>query len=1299
MSHPTASDLLVELMKRQSATISELTGCATFREMAAVIARHWLTGEGAFVTVNVAEYDPDGQFSGLRTIASANREESFEGEAVVRLRRADLGALAVVLDEAMPVIVLDTNEQPDISRTFRQWLTGFHIRGLAAIPLRLTGKTFGVLGLSSAAPFEPVDDLRMVAYQAVADYLSALIEVKRLTVESAARQDLIERQARAFEELNASMDLLQMATVVARHMLPQPGQLLSLNQFVHDASGALLGWKTLVTANRDRAFRWDQAATLPWNHVARPIQESVMAGQPYQLNDLSHLTPQDISPELYSLFEANGIQTFLNIPMRIDGRPVASMSILSRSAVPFSADEISTFMNLGDQMSTLIYARTLLEDAQSAQSLAARLVHTNRAITQAHSEGEMAQAILDVVPASIDCLAVALFDAPVESGAASARLTTRTLASRDGAAALDMAEEGVAAPAEALPALRQGTVLSLPVVGAALNVLPQGSQAYLHNRGAVFANIVGLRSGERLLGVLALGSSEPLAAAQHDNIRALADQLAITLENRTLLAATQQSLEEMRLLYQTNQGILTAQDTLDILRALRTHAAADAQSLSHLRVIYRAGQPVDLVTDMVIHGGEERVLSSSLGDSLGAERVAQMVEFWNAARSSMTMIESVADAVGVYPAAGILSRQGIGSVIDLLIRDGGKVTDVITVGFGQPQRFDERQQRLYAAVADQVSIVAQNHQLLRETQISADRADQQVNRLRAINLLMGQMLSMTEEKSLLNLTTETLVKLLGIDHSGIVLIDSDNPNLGHVVAEYPKHGAEGAPIDASNNPIWEEMKRRVPDPLVIWDVERDERIEPLTREALRHLGAHSLALMPIIVRGTLIGGVGLDIYDRNRTIQAEMLDIGLIVTGQLNAALQNLRLLRNAQNTAFQLAQRVETLQKISQLEQAISAALDERTLLDVGTRGLYDLLQVDHCGVALIDPSGATAVVASEYPSRGVAGLSSFPVAGNPVFELVGSAHGPVVIQSVDTDERFDDVQRAPLQAAGVKAALLIPLVVHNRVIGSIGFDFYHEGYVFTPEMIDLAQTVCSLMGTALQNIRLLDEAQRRAVQLQRIAEIGQSVQTTYDRQTILEMMLEECSRMLPVNQVSISLYDAGTEQLRVAANRDNEASAVTLANGAVVPIEGLVARVWESRETMYVPDLRALNNPIDPGVTLRSWLMVPMIARGRVLGIVSMGSIRSYAYSQDDVALFGQMVNQFANALENQDAYSRAQRAARNEALINDISTRLQRQFDVQSMLSITAQELGQALGARRARIRLSNEFGSEDSESTTE
>lgn len=1299
MSHPTASELLVELMKRQSATISELTGCATFREMATVIARYWLSGEGAFVTVNLAEYDADGHFSALRTIASASRQASFEGDAVIPLRRNDLGELAAVLDEAVPVIVLDAKTQSDISPTFQQWLSNFRIRGFAAIPLRLAGKTFGVLGLSSATPFDPVDDLRMVVYQAVADYLSALIEVKRLTVESAARQGLIGRQARAFEELNAGMDLLQMATVVARHMLPQPGQLLTLNQFVHDDAGALLGWKILVTANRDRAFRWDQAATLPWGNVARPIQESLLAGQPYQLNDLSHLTPQDISPELHSLFEANSIQTFLNIPMLIDGRPVASMSILSRSALPFGADEISTFMNLGDQMSTLIYARTLMEDAQSAQSLAARLVQTNQAITQARSESEMAQAILDAVPASIHCLAVALFDPPIESDTSSARLMTRTLASRDGVMALETAEEELPVSMEALPPLLQGTVLSLPVVGAALNILPQGSQAYLHNRGAVFANIVGLRSGERLLGVLALGSSEPLASAQHNNIRALADQLAITLENRTLLVTTRQSLEETRLLYQTNQDILMAQDMLDILRALRTHFAADAHSLSHLRVIYAEGQAVDLETDMVIRGGAERVLKSSLRDSLGAAQLARMVEFWNSARSSMTMIESVADTGGAYPMAGILTGQGIGSAIDLLIRDSGKVMDVITIGFQEARRFDERQQRLYAAVADQVGIVAQNHHLLRESQISADRADQKVGQLRSINMLMGQMLSATDEKSLMNLATETLVRLLGIDHSGIVLMDPDDPNMGHVVAEYPKHGAEGAPIDAHNNPVWEEMKRRVPDPLVILDVEQDERIEPLTREALRGLGAHSLALLPIIVRGTLIGGVGLDVYDRSRTIQVEMLDIGLIVTGQLNAALQSLRLLRNVQNTAFQLAQRVETLQKISQLERAISAASDQQTLMDVGTRGLYDLLQVDHCGVALIDASGTTAVVASEYPSRGIAGQSSFPVAGNPAYELIGNAHEPVVIQNVDTDNRFSDSQRAPLQALGVKATLLTPLVVHNRVIGSIGFDFYHEGYVFTQDMIDLAQTVCSLIGTALQNIRLLDEAQRRAGQLQRIAEIGQSVQTTYDRQTILAMMLEECSRMLPVNQISISLYDAQAEQLRVAANRDNEVSAVTLANGAAVPIDGLVERVWKSRETVYVPDLHALHNRIDPGVTLRSWLMVPMIARGRVLGMVSMGSSQAYAYSDGDIALFGQMVNQFANALENQDAYGRAQRSARNEALINDISTRLQRQFDVQSMLNITAQELGQALGARSARIRLSSEFGTDESESSTE
>ncbi|MEZ4671388.1 MAG: GAF domain-containing protein [Anaerolineae bacterium] len=142
---------------------------------------------------------------------------------------------------------------------------------------------------------------------------------------------------------------------------------------------------------------------------------------------------------------------------------------------------------------------------------------------------------------------------------------------------------------------------------------------------------------------------------------------------------------------------------------------------------------------------------------------------------------------------------------------------------------------------------------------------------------------------------------------------------------------------------------------------------------------------------------------------------------------------------------------------------------------------------------------------------------------------------------------------------------------------------------------------------------------------------------------------------------------------------------DGERLPIIGYLARVWETGEYIYIPDLRAVTNDMDPGVSLRSWLLVPVLARGLVTGIVSVGSDQPYAYSDSDANIFGQMVTQFGIVLENTESYRQSQRVARNESLVNDISSQLQRQLDIESMLNVTATELGKALGARRARIRL--------------
>jgi GAF domain-containing protein len=107
---------------------------------------------------------------------------------------------------------------------------------------------------------------------------------------------------------------------------------------------------------------------------------------------------------------------------------------------------------------------------------------------------------------------------------------------------------------------------------------------------------------------------------------------------------------------------------------------------------------------------------------------------------------------------------------------------------------------------------------------------------------------------------------------------------------------------------------------------------------------------------------------------------------------------------------------------------------------------------------------------------------------------------------------------------------------------------------------------------------------------------------------------------------------------------------------------------------------------LTMRSVMVAPVRSRGRMIGTVSVGCYAPYSYTETDQAIYQQMINQLAVAIENAEAYTQSQRAAQNEALINEIATHFQEHSDIQDMLQIAVDELGRALGARRARVRLS-------------
>ena len=223
--------------------------------------------------------------------------------------------------------------------------------------------------------------------------------------------------------------------------------------------------------------------------------------------------------------------------------------------------------------------------------------------------------------------------------------------------------------------------------------------------------------------------------------------------------------------------------------------------------------------------------------------------------------------------------------------------------------------------------------------------------------------------------------------------------------------------------------------------------------------------------------------------------------------------------------------------------------------------------------------------------------------------------------------------------------------------------------------------------NARLSKAADRHGEQLARVTGYGQRIQASLDTAAVLEATLQAISEVVPADRIEIALFDAADGKLRTVALYTGGERFITLRGGSVVPLEGTLAgRVWNARAGRYIPDAQAAPELATGGLQgLRALLALPVFSRVGVLAVATLGSAQPDAYAPADIALVEQMLGLLANALENAIVYDRSQHAARNEALVNVISERLQQQMDVQSMFDVALTELGRAIGAQRAQVRL--------------
>src|SRR5271169_3527297 len=240
----------------------------------------------------------------------------------------------------------------------------------------------------------------------------------------------------------------------------------------------------------------------------------------------------------------------------------------------------------------------------------------------------------------------------------------------------------------------------------------------------------------------------------------------------------------------------------------------------------------------------------------------------------------------------------------------------------------------------------------------------------------------------------------------------------------------------------------------------------------------------------------------------------------------------------------------------------------------------------------------------------------------------------------RVGDVLKDPRYLPAVeevRSELAVPLIVRGRVIGVMDIESRQPDY-FTPGQQTILTLVASRIGTAVENARLFESAQKQAETLLLLNEVGREASATLQVEEVLRRAAELTKRLIDYQIFSILLYD---ETAAVFRHRVTVKFGQRVQEKSVVPAhEGIVGAAAKLRRPVVVPDVA-----LDPRYRMvnaetRSELAVPMIYKARVVGVMDLESPQLNYFTPDHVQVLSILAANLAVSIENARLYEQVAR-----------------------------------------------------------
>jgi formate hydrogenlyase transcriptional activator len=244
------------------------------------------------------------------------------------------------------------------------------------------------------------------------------------------------------------------------------------------------------------------------------------------------------------------------------------------------------------------------------------------------------------------------------------------------------------------------------------------------------------------------------------------------------------------------------------------------------------------------------------------------------------------------------------------------------------------------------------------------------------------------------------------------------------------------------------------------------------------------------------------------------------------------------------------------------------------------------------------------------------------------------VVLHDLGREKRFP-ASTEMMRNAGLQSVCAFPLSTAHRRLGSFVIASIHRD-AYSEDEVRFCSLVADQIALAMDDAFNFQSSRRAHERLELLLDLTNRVVSNLNLRDVLREVSANIRRVMQCDGVGIDLPSPEDGKLRLYA-LDFPDNPGIIEEGYEPPADEKASalRVFISGEPLLLTKEDIEREPAMPHSGIQSLAHVPLRGRAGNVGVLSLGSWREQAFSQDDLAFLGQIARQVAIAIENAVAF----------------------------------------------------------------